>query len=348
MFMKTWVKAIVSMMNEGESLVVALVLNQEGSTPRGCGTRMVLGRDTSCGTIGGVWIEACTMQTARDMMGKPGAMIRSFDLTSTIVDGMDMICGGHMDILIESLVPDFDNRRFFSDLTDMLNQRRDGYLITDIQESGNGSCSVRRTIHRPDDADTGSIPMPEPVRTIMASGTLNPNLPVVIRHGQNCFLIESIAPDETVYLFGAGHVSREAAILSKMIGFETVVLDDRPEFANRERFPEADEIRILSSFDCALDGLVIDGKGYIVILTRGHLHDKTVLGLALRKPARYIGMIGSRKKRDAIYRALEREGFSGDDLSRVHSPIGLSIGAQTPAEIAVSIAAELIRVRRER
>ncbi|MFZ3046285.1 MAG: XdhC family protein, partial [Desulfatirhabdiaceae bacterium] len=142
--------------------------------------------------------------------------------------------------------------------------------------------------------------------------------------------------------------SRETAILSKMIGFETVVLDDRPEFANRERFPEADEIRILSSFDCALDGLVIDGKGYIVILTRGHLHDKTVLGLALRKPARYIGMIGSRKKRDAIYRALEREGFSNDDLARVHSPIGLSIGAQTPAEIAVSIAAELIRVRRER
>ncbi|MFZ3044781.1 MAG: XdhC family protein, partial [Desulfatirhabdiaceae bacterium] len=229
MFMKTWVKAIDSMMNEGESLVVALVLNQEGSTPRGCGTRMVLGRDASWGTIGGGWIEACTMQTARDMMGKPGAMIRSFDLTSTIADGMDMICGGHMDILIESLVPDFDNRRFFSDLTDMLNQRRDGYLITDIQESGNGACSVRRTIHRPDDADTGSIPIPEPVRAIMAPGTLNPNLPAVIRHGQNCYLIESIAPDETVYLFGAGHVSRETAILSKMIGFETVVLDDRPE-----------------------------------------------------------------------------------------------------------------------
>jgi xanthine dehydrogenase accessory factor len=160
-------------------------------------------------------------------------------------------------------------------------------------------------------------------------------------------LTELIAPEETVYLFGAGHVSRETAMLASRIGFETVVLDDRPEFANRERFPEADEIHVLSSYEQAMDNLVIDSRGYIVILTRGHLHDKTVLGQAVTTPARYVGMIGSRKKRDAIFRALAAEGISQNDLARVHSPIGLSIGAETPAEIAVSITAELIRVRRQ-
>jgi xanthine dehydrogenase accessory factor len=124
-----------------------------------------------------------------------------------------------------------------------------------------------------------------------------------------------------------------------------VVLDDRPEFASSERFPRAEQIKVIPSFPQAFEGLEIDRDGYVVIVTRGHLHDKTVLEQALKTDAGYIGMIGSRRKRDLIYRELLTKGFSQAELGRVHAPIGLAIGAETPEEIAVSIVAELIQVR---
>jgi xanthine dehydrogenase accessory factor len=129
------------------------------------------------------------------------------------------------------------------------------------------------------------------------------------------------------------------------VGFRTVVLDDREEFADRGRFPWVDEIHVLESFERAMDGLVINDESYLVLVTRGHAHDRTVLAQALRTTAGYIGMIGSRRKREAIYAALLEAGFTPRDLERVHCPIGLDIGAETPEEIAVSILAELIQMR---
>jgi xanthine dehydrogenase accessory factor len=129
--------------------------------------------------------------------------------------------------------------------------------------------------------------------------------------------------------------------------FFTVVLDDRKEFANRQRFTDADEIVVLPSFETAFESHLFDPDSYIVIVTRGHSHDKTVLAQALQTNAGYIGMIGSRRKRNIIYRKLLDENFSQADIDRVHSPIGLKIGAETPEEIAVSIVAELIQKRAE-
>jgi xanthine dehydrogenase accessory factor len=130
-----------------------------------------------------------------------------------------------------------------------------------------------------------------------------------------------------------------------MVDFRTVVIDDRAEYANAERFARADRINVVPSFHQAFDGLDIDRDSFLVILTRGHLHDKTVLEQALKTDAGYIGMIGSRRKRDLIYRELLDKGFTSEDLGRVHAPIGLAIDAETPEEIAVSIVAELIQVR---
>jgi xanthine dehydrogenase accessory factor len=124
-----------------------------------------------------------------------------------------------------------------------------------------------------------------------------------------------------------------------------VVIDDRREFANVERFPAADEIAVVDSFGECFSGLTVGRSAYVVIVTRGHGHDQVVLSRALGTPARYIGMIASRRKREIIFGSLMQEGFHGEALARVHSPIGLDIGARTPAEIAVSIAAELIAVR---
>jgi xanthine dehydrogenase accessory factor len=338
MGMKVWVKAVCDSLAQKKDVVVATVLRQEGSTPRGCGTRMVVSGNRMTGTVGGGWPEASVLQAAGDMMGKPLARILSFDLTATVADGMDMICGGRMDILIESILPTEKEQDFFQRLTDMLQHRKSGCLLTEIRKSEAGLCRIERNLTEAEQLNSS---------TIISGCTKYGHLPTVAGGSGTFLLTEPIAPEETVYLFGAGHVSRETAMLASRIGFETVVLDDRPEFANRERFPEADEIHVLPSFEQAMDNLVIDSRGYIVILTRGHLHDKTVLGQAVKTPARYVGMIGSRKKRDAIFRALAAEGIAEKVLARVHSPIGISIDAETPAEIAVSIAAELIRVRRQ-
>lgn len=153
------------------------------------------------------------------------------------------------------------------------------------------------------------------------------------------------AAQKTLYLFGAGHVAQQTAKLASMVDFRPVVLDDREAFANRKRFPEAEEIRVLASFETALEGLAIDQNSFLIILTRGHSFDRTVLAQALRTPAGYIGMIGSKNKRNTIYASLLEEGYTRDDLARVFCPVGLPIKAETPAEIGLSIVAQLVAVR---
>jgi xanthine dehydrogenase accessory factor len=127
-----------------------------------------------------------------------------------------------------------------------------------------------------------------------------------------------------------------------MVGFRLAVIDDRAEFATRERFPTADEVLVLP-FDKVFDHLRVTPDSYLVIVTRGHLSDRTVLRSALTTNPAYIGMIGSKRKREAIYRSLLDEGVPRERLEAVHSPIGLVIGAETPEEIAVSIVGELIK-----
>ncbi|MFA5904675.1 MAG: XdhC family protein, partial [Desulfobacula sp.] len=158
------------------------------------------------------------------------------------------------------------------------------------------------------------------------------------------FFVENIRMNPRVFLFGAGHVSVFVAQLAKLVGFNITVIDDRPEFANIERFPDADEL-IVSDFIHVFEKLQISKNSYILIITRGHIHDKTVLQQALSTPARYIGMIGSTRKRNLIYEDLMAQGITKKRLESVFSPVGLDINAETPEEIAVSIVAELIRVR---
>jgi xanthine dehydrogenase accessory factor len=152
----------------------------------------------------------------------------------------------------------------------------------------------------------------------------------------------------TAYLFGAGHVAQPTAHLAAMVGFQVWVLDDRKDYVNPERFPEAHRVRLLDSFERAFTDLAITSDSYVIIFTHGHLHDKIVLAQALATDAGYIGMIASRRKRNTIYDALRAEGVHQTQIDRVHSPIGLAIGAETPEEIAVSIVAEMILQRSQR
>ncbi|MCJ7495903.1 MAG: XdhC/CoxI family protein [Deltaproteobacteria bacterium] len=159
--------------------------------------------------------------------------------------------------------------------------------------------------------------------------------------------IEPIVPTPRVFIFGGGHISLFVSKMSTMVGFQVVVIDDRPQFANQERFPEAEEV-IAEEFPFVLPKLQVNRSTYLVIVTRGHAYDQEVLEWALSKEVKYIGMIGSRKKIQTVYNNLKEKGFTPDQLQRVHAPIGLDIGALTPEEIAVSIVAEMIKVHRER
>jgi xanthine dehydrogenase accessory factor len=158
--------------------------------------------------------------------------------------------------------------------------------------------------------------------------------------------VEPVLPAATLYIFGAGHVSVNLYRVANDAGFDVTVVDDRAAYANRERFPEAREV-IAEDFEQATARLVPNEASYIVIVTRGHRDDMRVLRWALDVPARYLGMIGSERKWRAIADELEREGTSREKLERVSSPVGLEIGAVTPEEIAVSILAEMIAVRRQ-
>ena len=158
--------------------------------------------------------------------------------------------------------------------------------------------------------------------------------------------LEPIKPLPSLIIFGGGHISYFLARIGKMVDFRVTIIDDRPEFANPERFPEADAT-IAEDMASVVKRLAINSSSYIVIVTRGHMKDEQVLEWAITTPAGYIGMIGSKRKIKTSFSYLETKGITREQLDKVHSPIGLAIGAETPEEIAVAIMAEIIQVRRQ-
>lgn len=157
--------------------------------------------------------------------------------------------------------------------------------------------------------------------------------------------VEPVLPVSTLYIFGAGHVAWNLYKVARIAGFDVVVTDDRETYANRDRFPDARDI-YADEYERVMAQLAPNDSSYIVIVTRGHRDDMRVLRWAAETPARYIGMIGSQRKTIAIYKELEKEGIAAEKLARVYAPVGIDIGAITPEEIAISIAAELVALKR--
>jgi xanthine dehydrogenase accessory factor len=158
-------------------------------------------------------------------------------------------------------------------------------------------------------------------------------------------MIEVHERPATLLIIGGGHIGKALAVIGDLCGFSVEVVDDRPEYANAERFPEAERIS-QGRFDEVLEGYPIDGNTYVVCVTRGHKHDETSLRAVAPSPAAYVGMIGSKRRVSAVLQHLVEDGVDPDAVARVHTPIGLDIGAETPEEIAVSIMAEIVMVRR--
>lgn len=164
--------------------------------------------------------------------------------------------------------------------------------------------------------------------------------------GQLNVFIEAVVPQPRAIIFGAGHVSKSLAKVSQLAGFAVTVVDDREQFANRERFPEAEEIHA-DEYESVFPKLDVTGNSYLIIVTRGHRDDMRVLRWAITTEARYIAMIGSKRKTISIIREFEKEGVPRALFERIHAPMGLEIGAVTPEEIAISVAAEMIATRRQ-
>ncbi len=335
------IRTINDTLAAGRSLAAVTIVTSQGSTPRTAGSKMLVFADaTIAGTVGGGLAEGQAIAAARDVLAQGAPRLIDFDMTGQASQGADLICGGHMRVFLERLSPEPATVSLYAALADLLAKGGRGLVLTPLDDGhGFGSCLLL-----PDGGFVGRDPG-EAVRQAARERGRGLTAPVVLDAGGRGFFLEPAASPTPLYLCGGGHVSRPTAQIAAMTGFRVTVLDDRPEFANPERFPFAAETAVIDPKAGWFAGRALGADAFVVIVTRGHAHDADALAEALGTPAAYIGMIGSASKRDAIYDKMLAKGFTRDDLKRVKSPIGLPIEAETPEEIAVSIAAELIACR---
>lgn len=340
---------IYQSLNKENEVVVAVIVNAGGSIPRSAGTKMLIHRDGRItGTIGGGTIEADVIRRAGSLFTSGSSSLQSYNLNiDPGMDGMDLICGGRMEVLIEYIAGDDHTLELYRCLSEAEAGGECGFLIGRLIENDGGELTVERSLILEDALLIGPFPESSELQEILSEKGTEQSVTALLELEGRRFLVDAVKPAKTVYLIGGGHISKEVAPLAHKASFRTVVIDDRPEFADPLRFPDAD-VFVCPDTGFPLEGFKIDENSYLIIITRGHGFDREALAQALETPAAYIGMIGSRKKRNQIYTALREEGVTEDELQRVHCPIGLPIGAETPFEIAVSIVAEIIRHRAQK
>lgn len=334
-------QSATSVLGKGRSVALVTVISTTGSTPGKVGYRMLVfpDGDGTAGTVGGGMTEARMIEEATGMLGRPASRLFRFDLGGT-PDDENGICGGSVEFLIESFDP--SALPLFQGLAEAVDCDDGSLLVSIIAPDG-----LPRKLHI---RNAGQIEgacrgLSREVAAAVERAATSREAAARLSVGGMDVFIERLALRPTLVLFGAGHVSCHIARFANSVHFRIVVCDDRAEYANHERFPEADEI-VVEDFSRIFERIRIDEHSYLVIVTRGHKHDRIVLEQAVRTDARYIGMIGSRRKTLTLLDELRATGVSGGLLSRVYSPVGVSIGAVTAEEIALSIVCELVKVRR--
>ena len=319
-------------MAEGQDVVLVTVVASSGSTPRGAGARMLVSNTGRvCGTIGGGTVEHLSEQLAREVLQSRCSSIRSFNLTRNQIEDLGMICGGTVTVYYH-FVPGGSREilTLAGRAIELLSQNRDLWLLTKLVP-GSEAIGIYNQ-------EEGLSCMDVPERILLQLCSDNRNRII------EDFFIERIAVAGRVLVFGCGHVSQELVPLLSHIGFRCVAMDDRPAFANPELFHSDVEVKLVD-FEKISDYITVTEEDYVVIMTRGHRFDAAIQAQILCTPARYIGVIGSAQKKAAVDRGLMDQGFTREDIKRIVSPIGLDIKAQTPAEIGISIAGQLIRLR---
>lgn len=350
--MLTLWQAAVEQLEQGRDVVLATILSVAGSSPRHVGTRFLIRRDGSIvGTIGGGLLEADVQRFAAAALQIGTSHRAFFSFQGADTQSPEMICGGQAEVLVEFIgARDEQTIDLLRAVRDLSAVRRKGYLFTyvDMPLGGQKSGPIQHMLTDENGSAIGGFPGDgEALLATRQPRLLKPAQLLKTQEEDYAVFLEWICPRGTAYVFGAGHVGVCVAHLAAYVDFRVVVIDDRAEFANTERAPDADEVVVVGSFDefFADAAASLDEDSYVVIVTRGHAHDKAVLSQALRTRAGYIGMIGSKRKSNLIFQALLMEGFSTQDIERVHAPIGLPIGGETPQEISISIIGEMIDLR---
>ena len=325
---------LIATLKNDEYAVMGAIVRSSGSAPRTSGARMLIRQDgTLVGSVGGGALEGACQTKARELFNSADHFaLLDFSLTAISAAEAGMVCGGAVSVLLIKIGP--SSLPFFQQLQTACQHGKRPLLVTTLPQ--NGAAPKMRTIERETENDLPTGLQDEILRKTRRT-------PFLLPFDREEYFIEPLIHPGTVHLVGAGHVALATAVCAHFAGFEIVVMDDRAEFANSDRYPQARDVYVLTSFDDCISDLGPDD--YVIIVTRGHLHDREVLAQALKTEAGYIGMIGSKRKREAVYLSLLDEGFTETDLQRVHCPIGLTIGADTPEEIAGSIVAELIQAR---
>lgn len=346
----------------GKPFVLATIIRTRGSVPREVGAKMVVPREGQpFGTIGGGCGEGEVLRRAYPLFEEnlPPRVVE-VDLTGDFNQDEIQVCGGLMDVALDLWRPE-EHRALVHALAEATRARRPTALVTAIHPlsslpAGAKSCLA---VGPEGNALTPSLPLAEKVlqtfSAAVAAGkpelfTISPQGEVVedsIARGEEWpRIFVDVQPGlQTLLICGAGHIAQPLCEIGHMMGFRTIVVDDRWAFANRERFPRATEVRV-GPFADVLESLDINEHTFVVVVTRGHNWDETCVRIALTKNPGYLGMIGSKRRSKATLERLVEQGYSPEALSRIHTPLGLDIAAETPAEIAVAIAAEIVRVRR--
>jgi len=342
-------------------VAVATIVRTRGSSPREVGARMLVkpNGDTD-GTVGGGCGEAEVWRAAIEVLADEQPRMVVVDLTNEIAINTDGVCGGIMDIFVEpwhknghdvagSVLDAVARHRVAATATVVARSRGlptvlgEKLLIVDgqLRSGGFGWQQLQARVL----ADAPGIAADGRSQTRTYSFEANADDPSVKQAGQVSVFFDLTLPRPTLVVVGAGHVAVPIAQVGRLLDFEVIVIDDRPSFANAQRFPDADRI-IVDEFSSALDEIDITPSTYLVLVTRAHTHDVHALRKIVRQPAGYIGMIGSRRRVYAVFKLLRDEGVPVEELLRVHAPIGLDIKTETPGEIAISVGAELLKARR--
>ena len=327
--MRAMFQTVKSRLQAGEDLVLVTVIASSGATPRGAGARMLVGREGRiCGTIGGGAVEYRSEQIAAQVLEEKTSFGHDFTLTKDDVQNLGMICGGAVNVFFH-YIPAGDaavtalaeeaERRFAAG--------EDLWLVCDIAAGG--------VLTLTDKSDAALAP----------HLTRHPHR--LQEEGKDLY-IEQINSSGRVFIFGGGHVAQELVPVLSHVGFRCVVMDDRPEFTKPELFPGAEQV-VQGDLSRIADYLTVGGEDYVCVMTRGHAYDTVVQAQVLRCRPCYCGVIGSAMKAAGVRRTLREEyGLVDEELDLVTTPIGLNIKGETPAEIAISIAAQMILCRAER
>jgi len=334
---KKLLDSVIAALEAQQSVVLVSVIASSGSTPRGAGAMMaVLNDGTSSGTIGGGAVEYEAQKHAVRLFDGKSSHIASYTLDNNDVADLGMICGGDVTVFYEYIDPAEErSHALLKYMRGAMDKNETSWIVRRFEHDK----PPETTVYDSSGLQFGILSKEDEIKPLLGN---SPKL----TQGEVRYYTEPLTQAGRVYVFGGGHVSQELVPLLSRIGFSVVVYEDRENFAKRELFPDACDI-VQGDFAMLSEMISISKPDYVVVMTRGHQKDYEVLKQVLRTPARYIGCIGSSKKVAAVRQQLLEAGIDETAFNRLYSPIGLKIKAKTPAEIAVSVAAEMIMFRAE-